>query len=67
MPKKDEVVRCCPIRGHMPLCTNEECSKERDSNFIYCNKSLGINVIDICRTTNLECIKCNPGPCEHRV
>ena len=21
---------------------------------------------DICKTTNIPCIKCNPGPCEHR-
>ena len=21
---------------------------------------------DICLTTGIECIKCNPGPCEHR-
>lgn len=23
--------------------------------------------MDVCVTTGLECIRCNPGPCEHRV
>jgi hypothetical protein len=65
IPRFSRIIVACPLTGIGREIDRAEKSRQDECPLIPVDDT-GKDKSDICGTTNLPCIRCNPGGCEHR-